>query len=134
MKKLSLVVIVVMALALTLIGCAKYPETPEEVVKTCYHALVNSDYEGYTSFISADSQGLVTSKGFKEEFEEQSSSSWEAQHFKELEITNTEIENDTAQVELIVSYDQQSSRYPDGIDPKTLYLVREQGQWKIVLK
>jgi len=134
MKKLSLIVMVVMALALALIGCTKYPETPEEVVKACYHSLVNSDYEGYTSFISADSQGLVTSKEFKEEFEEQLSSGWEAQHFKEIEITDVKIENDTARVELIVYYNQQSSRYPNGMDPTTRYLVKEQGQWKILLK
>ena len=131
MKKILLIAaVLIIALSGMLVGCTKYPEAPEEVVKAYYYALVNLDYEGFKSFLSADFLEIFP----KEEFEEQLSSSWEIQHFKELEITNVEIENDTARVEFIIYYDQQSSRYPDGMESKVAYLVKEQGQWKAVMK
>lgn len=130
-KKLLLIAtVLIIALSAILAGCTKYPETPEDVVKACYHALLNLDYEGYKSFLSTNSQGLVT----KEEFDKQVSSSWEIKHFEDLEITKAKIENDNAQVELIIYYDQPSSKYADGMDHLILYLVKEQEQWKIRFK
>ena len=106
--------------------------TPEEVVRAYVIYLTKTDYEGTRSLIHSDSLYDFPSKV---EFEEQlsSESAWEISNFKEIEITDVEIENSTACVEGIIYYKQESSRYPEGMDTSVVfYLAKEYGQWKIV--
>jgi len=56
----------------------------------------------------------------------------EIQSFKEVRVTNVEMENSLATVEAIIYYKEKSSSYPEGIDPSVVfYLIKEKGQWKI---
>jgi ABC-type transporter MlaC component len=108
------------------------PVTPEDVVKAYMDALIGMDYETLKTLMSAASLADFPSK---QEFEEQFTSEetrWFIQNFIEFRATKVEIQNNTAMVEGIFYFKQNSSVYPDGTDPSVLfYLVKENGKWRI---